>query len=69
MSATEVIEIKPAKVGVSVPKPDGTRLKAEGEKVKRSAFWVRRLNDGDVVLLKAKTSSKAVADTTKTEGE
>lgn len=48
-----LINIKPAKPAVPVRKPNGEYLNAEGEKVERSSFWVRRLNDGDVVELKA----------------
>lgn len=69
MSATKMIEIKPAKEGISVPKPDGGRLKVEGEKVKRSAFWVRRLHEGDVILVVTKASPKTEAGTTNTKGE
>ncbi|MGL5666226.1 MAG: DUF2635 domain-containing protein [Shewanella sp.] len=53
-----LINIKPAKPAVPVRKPNGEYLKAEGEKVERSSFWVRRLNDGDVVEL---TSVKTAA--------
>lgn len=48
-----LIHIKPAKAAVPVRKPNGEYLNAEGEKVERSSFWVRRLNDGDVVAIKA----------------
>ncbi|MGI2196887.1 DUF2635 domain-containing protein [Shewanella baltica] len=48
-----LIHIKPAKAAVPVRKPNGEYLKADGEKVERSSFWVRRLNDGDVVAIKA----------------
>lgn len=33
-----------------VPKPDGKHLALEGEWVERSAFWLRRLQHGDVVI-------------------
>lgn len=61
---TSTITIKPTKVGVNVAKPDGAKLKAEGETVKRSAYWVRRLNDGDVVLVETKKAATATATTT-----
>lgn len=69
--ASEMIKIKPAKDGVNVPKPDGTKLNPKGETVKRSAYWVRRLSDGDVALVdaaktKTATAEKAVA---KSKGE
>ncbi|MEJ6520647.1 DUF2635 domain-containing protein [Shewanella bicestrii] len=52
-----LINIKPAKPAVPVRKPNGEYLKADGEKVERSSFWVRRLNDGDVVELKVAKSA------------
>lgn len=52
-----LINIKPAKPAVPVRKPNGEYLKAEGEKVERSSFWVRRLNDGDVVETKVAKSA------------
>ena len=42
------IFVKP-KSGLTVRKPDGSKLAADGETVTRSSFWVRRLQDGDVV--------------------
>ncbi|EMV4499076.1 DUF2635 domain-containing protein, partial [Vibrio cholerae] len=42
------IKVKPAKASVPVRKENGEFLKQEGEAVTRSAFWVRRLKDGDV---------------------
>ncbi|MCW4628281.1 MULTISPECIES: DUF2635 domain-containing protein [Marinomonas] len=59
MSTQEMITIKPAKAGVNVLKPDGTHLANDGETVKRSAFWVRRLSDGDIAIVQqAKTAAK-----------
>ena len=66
--ASEMIKIKPAKDGVNVPKPDGSKLSADGETVKRSAFWVRRLSDGDVVLVET-AKTKSVAAKADTKGE
>ncbi|APF70643.1 hypothetical protein ASZ79_00608 [Vibrio cholerae] len=43
-------------------KPEGVFLAENGEEVERSAFWVRRLKDGDVVLVEQsakKTRAKA----------
>ncbi|AZQ10162.1 DUF2635 domain-containing protein [Shewanella khirikhana] len=54
-----LIFIKPAKSAVPVRKPGGDYLKADGEKVERSAFWVRRLNDGDVIEVKAAKTTAA----------
>lgn len=48
-----LIHIKPAKAAVPVRKQNGEYLADTGEKVERSSFWVRRLNDGDVVEVKA----------------
>ncbi|MDA0148854.1 DUF2635 domain-containing protein [Vibrio sp. LaRot3] len=43
--------LKPNK-GLKVRKPDGKPLAKDGEQVVRSAFWLRRLKDNDVVALK-----------------
>ena len=45
------IVVKPAK-GLTVLKPDGGKLAAEGETVTRNSFWIRRLSDGDVTEVK-----------------
>lgn len=57
----EMITIKPAKDGVNVLKPDGTHLAAEGEPVQRTAYWVRRLSDGDVAIVKPLAAVKTAA--------
>lgn len=61
MSTQDMITIKPAKAGVNVLKPDGTHLANNGETVKRSAFWVRRLSDKDVEIVKPANVAKAAA--------
>ncbi|EKO3778264.1 DUF2635 domain-containing protein [Vibrio cincinnatiensis] len=56
------INVKPAKASVPVRKENGEFLKQDGETVARTAFWVRRLKDGDVVLVEQsakKTRAKA----------
>ncbi|EGR4058385.1 DUF2635 domain-containing protein [Vibrio cholerae] len=55
------IKVKPDKASVPVRKENGEFLKQEGETVPRSAFWVRRLKDGDVVLVKEGISQGEVA--------
>lgn len=45
---TETLRLAPAP-GLTVPKPDGRPLAADGETVPRTSFWLRRLADGDVV--------------------
>ncbi|MDD9158311.1 DUF2635 domain-containing protein [Aliivibrio sp. S4TY2] len=52
-----IITVKPKKEAVLVRKPDGTHLDKKGEKVKRTAFWVRRINDGDVVVEETEQSN------------
>lgn len=42
------IFIKPAP-GLKVRTPQGLFLPEEGDMVERDSFWVRRINDGDVV--------------------
>lgn len=61
-----LINLKPAKTNVPVRKPDGSYLAVEGEAVLRNAYWVRRLNDGDVVKFKpAASTNKSVAKNAK----
>ncbi|WP_303845274.1 DUF2635 domain-containing protein [Aeromonas sobria] len=51
--------LKPAP-GLVIKKPDGSKLAADGEKVPRTSFWLKRLADGDVVNVKpaAKATNK-----------
>jgi len=47
------IKIKPANKDVVVRDPMTRRpLEAKGEAKPRSPYWVRRLNDGDVIEIK-----------------
>ena len=49
----ERISIKPALLDGGprlVRKPVGGYLAADGEEVNQESYWLRRLNDGDVVL-------------------
>ena len=46
------IFIKPRKPEFIVFKPDGRRLKSEGEYVEAVTFWHRRLKDKDVIVIK-----------------
>ncbi|WP_058659261.1 DUF2635 domain-containing protein [Vibrio cholerae] len=54
------IKVKPAKASVPVRKENGEFLKQEGETVTRSAFWVRRLKDGDVVQVEQSAKKTAL---------
>lgn len=50
--------IKPAQDGLIVRRPDNARpLAANGEAVEWSAFWQRRLNEGDVIEVAAVPNS------------
>lgn len=51
--------LQPAK-GLVIKKPDGSKLAADGEKVPRTSFWLKRLADGDVSEVKpaAKATKK-----------
>lgn len=42
------IYLKPAP-GLKVRTPQGGFLPDEGAEVERNSFWVRRINDGDVI--------------------
>jgi hypothetical protein len=44
--------------GLTIRHPDGSYLKADGETVPRSAYWLRRLHDGDVVQQATSTPTK-----------
>ncbi len=55
--------LKPAP-GLVIKKPDGSKLAADGEKVPRTSFWLKRLADGDVNEVKP-----AVKATKKTEAK
>lgn len=46
------IFIKPAKKELIVLKPDGTRLKPDGELVAAVTYWHRRLKDNEVEIVK-----------------
>lgn len=49
------------KAGIIVRKPDGSILSPKGEVIKRNAYWVRRINDGDVVIIKSDEKSTDAA--------
>ena len=53
------LNMKPAP-GLVNKKPDGSKLSAEGERVPRTSFWLKRLADGDVEHVKpaAKATKK-----------
>ena len=53
----ETLNIKPAP-GLTVRKPGGAVLSEEGETVPKNSYWLRRVNDGDVVFIKPKTKRK-----------
>lgn len=55
------MHIKPQK-GQIVSGPDGQLLPAIGALVKPSTYWVRRLRDGDVELIKPRSKSKIKAN-------
>lgn len=43
------IFVKPATPGLRVRTPSGAVLPDEGDYVERESYWLRRINDGDVV--------------------
>lgn len=45
------IFIKPARPDLRVRKPVNGHLGADGEEVNAESYWLRRLADGDVVLV------------------
>lgn len=53
----ETWTLKPAP-GISVRKPGGALLAADGESLPKNSYWLRRFNDGDVAVIKPKTKRK-----------
>ncbi|EMH4029451.1 DUF2635 domain-containing protein [Serratia marcescens] len=43
-------QIKPKSEAVQVRKPDGSLLAAAGEPLPMTAFWLRRIAEGDLVV-------------------
>lgn len=52
------LHLKP-KVGLTIRKPDGSKLAAEGERVPRTSFWLKRLADGDVLTVEEAQAAQA----------
>lgn len=50
--------LKP-KEGLTIRKPDGSKLTAEGERVPRTSFWLKRLADGDVLTVEEAQAAQA----------
>lgn len=50
--------LKP-KEGLTLRKPDGSKLAAEGERVPRTSFWLKRLSDGDVLPVEEAQAAQA----------
>lgn len=50
--------LKP-KEGLTIRKPDGSKLAAEGERVPRTSFWLKRLADGDVLPVEEAPAAQA----------
>ncbi len=53
----KLVFIKPKKAEVPVRKPEGGFVDVAGEDVERSGYWLRRINDGDVVLVPEKEAN------------
>ncbi|EHK5439451.1 DUF2635 domain-containing protein [Aeromonas hydrophila] len=51
------LNLKPAP-GLVIKKPDGSKLAAEGERVPRTSFWLKRLADGDVLPVEEAQADK-----------
>ncbi|HHC6515884.1 TPA: DUF2635 domain-containing protein [Vibrio parahaemolyticus] len=75
MTDKKMMFVIPTKENVPVRKPEGGHLSLDGEVVARSSFWIRRVNDGDVLAddeaKKHQTKLAAVAKKAKapTKGE
>ncbi|NOJ18296.1 DUF2635 domain-containing protein [Vibrio jasicida] len=61
MSKKSVFLIQ-SKPKVPVRKPEGGHLSVEGEDVEKTSYWIRRINDGDVLVdAKARQHKKKLA--------
>lgn len=62
----KTLQLKPAP-GRDCPMPEdgGALLPEKGAKVPHNAYWQRRLNDGDAVVVGAKSDGSAVVAATK----
>jgi len=61
--------LKPAKSGLIVRHPDTKRpLKEEGQEVKKSTYWSRRLREGSVVEIKKAEAKVAAQPLSKKDG-
>lgn len=56
----QIVTIKPVN-GAYLRKEDGTVLASAGEQVVVTSYWLRRINDGDVVVV-AETKTDAKKD-------
>jgi topoisomerase IA-like protein len=56
------IFLKPKNPELAVRKPKGGYLASDGEFVERSAYWMRRIQDGDVVQLSEKEVEAIIAE-------
>jgi hypothetical protein len=57
MKSLPMIEVRPAQ-GRRVRDPEGGVLPPEGARVPENTFWLRRIQDGDVVLVSAELSRR-----------
>lgn len=60
--------LKPAP-GLVIKKPDGSKLAADGEKVPRTSFWLKRLADGDVLPVEEEQADQDDGDELPAEEE
>lgn len=59
------IFVKPVTPGLRVRAPSGAVLPDEGDYVERESYWLRRINDGDVVEAEPPVAAATVAVTGK----
>lgn len=62
------LTLKP-KPGLTVRKPDGSKLAEAGETVSRNSFWLRRLADGDVLPVEEAQAAQADQEDVKPAGK
>ena len=66
------VTVKPTQ-GSYLRKPNGQVLSPDGETVTATSYWLRRLDDGDIIEVDAQQPQavavqKAAAESTKTKG-
>lgn len=70
ISAAATMWVKPARAGLIVRDPETMKqLPDDGAEVPVNSYWIRRLRDGDVVEVEARTKKLAATKNAQKAGE